>query len=255
MTNIFKMTLCAILISLPVYSSSYNFFHVTGEEIALPEQIVAYLLSILAMFVVGFFYKKSLVGLSDVDLVIPDSKVSVRSITESIGSYVVGLTRDVLGHEDYKRFTPFAVSVFLLIVGCNLIGLIPGFGAATSNINTTLALGVYSFLYYNIAGVKSVGIVNHLKHLAGPSIWLAPLIFAIEIISHCIRPLSLSLRLRYNIEVDHMVLSIFTDLTKLVVPVVFYVMGTFVCFLQGVVYTTLSLIYIKLSLGEHDHDH
>lgn len=88
----------------------------------------------------------------------------------------------------------------------------------------------------------------------GPVLWLAPLIFVIEIISHVIRPLTLALRLRFNMEGDHMVLAAFTDLTYVVIPVIFLFLGTFIAFIQAYVFTILSLVYVKLAIESHDHD-
>jgi F-type H+-transporting ATPase subunit a len=51
---------------------------------------------------------------------------------------------------------------------------------------------------------------------------------------------------------DHLVLEIFTDLTKLVIPVVFYALGAFVSLIQAFVFTLLSVIYVSLAIA-HEH--
>ena len=91
-----------------------------------------------------------------------------------------------------------------------------------------------------------------MKHFLGPVIWLGPLMLVIELISHAVRPVSLSVRLFGNITGDHMVLEVFTDLTKLVIPVIFLGLGLFVSFIQAFVFSLLSMIYIALAT-EHDH--
>jgi F-type H+-transporting ATPase subunit a len=53
---------------------------------------------------------------------------------------------------------------------------------------------------------------------------------------------------------DHIVLGIFTDLTKFVVPVVFYALGSFVCFMQAFVFTVLTMVYIFLAVDHGDED-
>jgi F-type H+-transporting ATPase subunit a len=74
-----------------------------------------------------------------------------------------------------------------------------------------------------------------------------------------VRPLSLGMRLFGNMTGDHLVLEIFTDLTKLVIPVVFYFLGAFVSLIQAFVFTLLSTVYVSLAMGhahdEHDHGH
>jgi F-type H+-transporting ATPase subunit a len=133
------------------------------------------------------------------------------------------------------------------------LGLIPGFSPATDNFNTTLALGIFVFLYYNYQGIKEQGLWGHIKHFMGPVWYLAILIFPIELISHAVRPLSLGLRLQGNMKGDHLVLSIFSGLVPYLVPIPFYVIGLFVCFMQAFVFTLLTMVYISLSTATHDH--
>ena len=80
-----------------------------------------------------------------------------------------------------------------------------------------------------------------------------------ELFSHGFRPVSLSLRLFGNLMGDHEVIGAFTDLTKLVVPVAFYLMGTLVSVIQAFVFMVLSMIYVALAVShghqeEHGHE-
>ena len=100
--------------------------------------------------------------------------------------------------------------------------------------------------------MREHGVGGHLKELLGPVVWIAPLMLVVELFSHAFRPISLGIRLFANMFADHEVVSIFTSLTKLVVPVLFYVLGAFVCVVQAFVFTMLSAIYISLSMA-HDH--
>jgi F-type H+-transporting ATPase subunit a len=77
----------------------------------------------------------------------------------------------------------------------------------------------------------------------------------LELIDNFLRPITLNLRLMMNMFADHLVLGIFTDLTKLVIPVVFLLLGTFVSVIQAVVFTLLSLVYVALAVGGHDDEH
>jgi len=83
-------------------------------------------------------------------------------------------------------------------------------------------------------------------------VWLYPLMFVVEIFSHLFRPVSLGIRLFANLFADHQVVEIFTNLTKIGVPVIFYVLGAFVSIVQAFVFTMLSAIYIALAVS-HDH--
>ena len=73
----------------------------------------------------------------------------------------------------------------------------------------------------------------------------------IELVSHIVRPISLGLRLKGNMMGDHAVLGVFLELVP-VVPIVFYFLGLFVCFMQAFVFTMLTMIYVSMAIS-HDH--
>ena len=79
------------------------------------------------------------------------------------------------------------------------------------------------------------------------------LIFPIEIISICIRPVSLALRLYGNMYGDHMVLGTFSGLVPVGVPVIFMLLGLLVAFVQAYVFIMLSMVYVSLATAHHDH--
>ena len=162
------------------------------------------------------------------------------------------LAESVIGHHS-ETYVPLMCSFFLFILLCNFIGMIPGFAPPTSNFNITLALGTVSFLAFNYWGFKKQG-VGYLKHFVGPIWWLAVLMVPLEIIGALVRPFSLGLRLFGNLFGDHLVLEIFTDLTRVVVPVVFYLLGTLVTVIQAFVFTLLSMIYIALAVSHHEEE-
>jgi F-type H+-transporting ATPase subunit a len=86
----------------------------------------------------------------------------------------------------------------------------------------------------------------------GPLLLLAPLMIVVELFSHLFRPASLAIRLYGNMFADHLLLGIFTDLTKLLIPVIFYLLGTFVSLVQALVFTLLTMVYVGLAIS-HDH--
>lgn len=187
---------------------------------------------------------------STTDVTVPAEGFSARNVAEVLVDFITNLSESVIGH-DGPRFVPLFASFFVFILGCNLIGLIPGFSPPTDNFNVTLALGVVSFVAYNYYGVQAHG-VAYLKQFVGPLLALAPLMIIVELFSHFFRPASLAMRLYGNMFADHLLLGIFTDLTKLLIPVIFYLLGTFVSFLQALVFTLLSMVYVALAIS-HDH--
>jgi F-type H+-transporting ATPase subunit a len=181
---------------------------------------------------------------------VPDGQPSARELFEVITTFVNEMVEGMIGQHG-RRYVPLLATMFTFILFANLIGLLPGFMPPTGNIGTTLGLGIVSFVAYNYYGFCEHGL-SYLKHFAGPVVWLAPLMAAVEVLSHVFRPVSLAIRLFGNMFADHLVLGIFTDLTKLVIPIAFYTLGAFVCVLQAFVFTVLSMVYIALAVA-HDH--
>jgi len=182
--------------------------------------------------------------------VVPDEGFSARNIGEVVTEFITNLSESVIGH-DGPKYVPLFGSLFVFILGSNLMGLIPGFTPPTDNFNVTLALGVVAFAAYNYYGLQAHGIA-YLKQFMGPLLLLAPLMIVVELFSHLFRPASLAIRLYGNMFADHLLLGIFTDLTKVLIPVIFYLLGTFVSLVQALVFTLLTMVYVGLAIS-HDH--
>jgi F-type H+-transporting ATPase subunit a len=182
--------------------------------------------------------------------IMPAGKISFKGIFETVITFIRGLCKTVMGSESVSMAPLFGALFFFLFFN-NLVGLLPGMTPATENINTGVAVGVFSFIIYNLFGFKEHG-VAYLKQFLGPVLWLAPLMLPIELISHMVRPVSLGLRLQGNMLGDHMVLGIFTELLPVPGAVIFYFLGFFVSFMQAFVFTMLSMIYVSMSTS-HDH--
>jgi len=185
---------------------------------------------------------------------VPDETLTLRNMAELFVGGMTSLSDGVLGTSG-RAYVPLFGSFFLFILVANLMGLVPGFSPPTSDFNITFGLGVASFLAYNAIGINSQGLVNYCKHFVGPIWWLGFLMVPLELIDNLVRPVSLSLRLFGNMTGDHLVLEIFTDLTKLVVPVVFYFLGAFVSLIQAFVFTLLTIIYVSLAVGHGGEGH
>jgi F-type H+-transporting ATPase subunit a len=182
--------------------------------------------------------------------VVPADRFSLKGFFELVTEFIAGLLDMVIG-EGGRKYLPMFASFFVFILVNNLVGVIPGMAPATENLNTTLAMGLFVFVTYNIFGLKENGI-GYLKHFLGPVIWLAPLMLVIELISHIVRPLSLGLRLANVLKGDHTVVGIFLDLVPIGLPIPFYLLGMFVAFVQAFVFTLLSMVYVALATA-HEH--
>jgi F-type H+-transporting ATPase subunit a len=133
----------------------------------------------------------------------------------------------------------------------NLIGIVPGLQAPTNYTAVTVGLAVVTFFYYNIMGFRELGF-GYLKQFMGPVAWLAWFMIPIELISHFVRPLSLSVRLYGNMFAGEQVTNVFLSMTFLVIPVIFMLLHIFVALVQTYVFTLLTTIYIG---GATSHEH
>ena len=138
------------------------------------------------------------------------------------------------------------------------------FMSPTASVNVTFALGIASFVYYNYVGISENGFLKHIGHLAGPklpllmAIFITPLIFSIELISNMIRPLTLGVRLFANLYADEQIYfqisNLYPPYTQILLPAALLVLAVFVAFVQTLVFTLLSSIYVSEVTHHHD-DH
>ena len=185
---------------------------------------------------------------------VPDAGVGPRNLMELVVEGILNFMGTILhSREQCVKHLPLVGTIFLYILGSNLLGLVPGFLPPSSSMSNNLAMALVVFLVFNYEGIKEHGLIGYAKTLAGPIPLLAPAIFAVETFSLLIRPLTLSVRLYINMFADHLLLGVFSDLTLgLVVPAALIGLGTFVAFVQAFVFMLLTVVYIALATS-HDH--
>lgn len=248
----------------PIWDKIFPYFGTTTEqalgeyspETAIPWYTVMFVIAcILTMFVIWIFKGK----LSEDD---PKSgQLTLEAGFLALRDMIVS----VVGEHGYKYF-PVVATFAVLVLISNLMGLFPLFMSPTANVNVTFALGITSFVYYNYVGIRENGFFNHLAHFAGPKLPLVmalvitPLIFAIELVSNMIRPITLGVRLFANMFADEQVSGQISNLappyTQFLLPVVLMPLAVFVAFVQTLVFTLLSMIYLsEVSHAPHEHAH
>jgi F-type H+-transporting ATPase subunit a len=224
----------------------------SGEPVhAVPHLFMSVFVFFLIIILAVRF--KSRVSASPDGGVVPERGFNARSFVETINGAALSLMKPVMGEEAARDFLPLIGSLAFFIFFANILGLVPGFLPATDALSTTAALATVVFLATHWYGIKKNG-MEHIKHMMGPVIWLAPLMFVIEVISHLARPLSLSLRLMGNMMGDHMVLVLFLGLIPFLVPIPILVLGIIVCTVQTLVFCLLSVVYIGMAIEDlHAH--
>ncbi len=234
-------------------SGGLDFYQMAANLVSLPARYVpafSALLSVPALFLLGFFYNKRVsLALKKGDIA-PAPRFSLTAFVELVLELVLGLAKDNCGR-NYRGFLPLLCALFFSVLFSNLSGLIPGFPPSTGNFSMNLSLGMFVFFAYNWAGVREHG-VAYIKQFMGPFLVLAPLLTIIELISHCSRPLSLAFRLTGNIFGDHLLLEIFSGILPALFPVLLLFFGLLVACVQSFVFTLLTAVYISMAVS-HDH--
>jgi len=178
---------------------------------------------------------------------------NVQQVFEVLITGLEDLIEDVVGHGFGKRFLPFIMGLAFFIFVGNIFGLFYFVQPPTANPNTTFALSITAFLFYNIIGIKDNGLFSYLKHFAGPLPLLAPLMVPIEIISHLARILSLALRLFGNIFGEHTATGIFFMMFPFLLPWPMMGLGIFGAFLQAFIFIMLTMAYLNGAVGAEEH--
>jgi F-type H+-transporting ATPase subunit a len=188
----------------------------------------------------------------------------VQAMAEMAYEFVAGMVRSAAG-EHGMRFFPMVFCLFIFILICNLVGLIPYSFTVTSHIIITAAMALLVFFTVVVVGIKEHGL--HFFKLFVPSgvpIYILPLVVAIEVISFLSRPLSHSVRLFANMLAGHITLNVFGGFVvmllgagavlKVVAILPFamtiglYALELLVAFLQAYVFTMLTCMYLNDAL-------
>lgn len=179
---------------------------------------------------------------------------------EAANGFVANMADEVVGHHASK-YVPYLVTLGMFILGCNLIGLIPGFESPTAVAIVPLGCALLTWFYYHYQGLRTNGLFGYLKRFMGPQdkempwimrLLLPILLFPIEIFSHLARVMSLTIRLYANMFAGEMVTLVFFSLVPLFVPVIFEGLHIGVSLVQTYIFVLLACVYLGEATGaEH----
>jgi len=234
-------------------------FHALEHYIHVSWVVQASLLSGALLLIAGVMVRRR-VATADGG-VVPDEGISIRNLIEVLVEWLAGMAEDRMGAE-WRRYFPIVGTMFFFILVSNLMGLVPGFDGATSDVNTTAAWAVISWLFYTAIGIakhKHVYLIKFLgpsffeKEIAGRHVHfrlLAPVFFVLEVPLDLARMLTLAIRLLANMFADHTVVGVWLTLVPIGVPALFMGLGLVIAFLQAFIFALLTMIYIGLALDE-----
>lgn len=178
----------------------------------------------------------------------------LQNFVEVVAEAMLKLSEETIGGHWGKAFFPLIATVFMYILVCNFMGLIPGFTSPTSNINMTASMAVPVFFATHFFGLRVHG-VHYIAHFLGPikslaALPLMALMFVIEVISHAARPLTLSVRLFGNMVAKHKLLLVLGVLVPQIVPTAILGLGVLVSVVQAFVFALLTTLYLAGAVEE-----
>lgn len=186
-----------------------------------------------------------------------DKPGALQHAFEGIEGFVHGQSHEIIGHH-VEPYIPFFAILFIFILICNLIGLIPGFESPTGVPVVPLGCAICAFIYYHTQGFKHAG-AKYLMHFFGPPmegmpliarILLAALMLPIELVSHFARLLSLTVRLWANIFAGDLITLVFFSMIPIGIPIIFSGLHIVVAILQAYVFMLLTIIYVSGAVAE-----
>jgi F-type H+-transporting ATPase subunit a len=213
----------------------------------IPNYLVMSLLIVLGYLVLGLLIRSRLSV---------ENPGKFQIVLEDLVSALAGLLDQSIGPKG-RQFLPLIGALGGFILVGNYLGLIPGFMAPTSNLNVTVGCAITTWVYYHVQGIRAQGLISYIKHFAGPPgvpVFVIPLMFLVEIISHLARVMSLSLRLFGNIFGEELVIAILGLLFAWLLPLPIMLLGLITGGLQAFIFVLLSIIYLQGAVVSEHHD-
>jgi F-type H+-transporting ATPase subunit a len=171
-----------------------------------------------------------------------------------------------LGGDRARPYVPWFAGLFVFIVACNWIGLVPPVGkvdalrAPTSDVNVTIGLALVSFTVFQVEGFRKLGVGGYVSKFfplyefkagVGAGV-IALFVGLIELLLEFIKPVTLSMRLFGNIYGGEVALGVVTGLTVGILPVALYGLEFLLNLVQALIFSVLSLMFILIATEGHE---
>jgi len=166
---------------------------------------------------------------------------------EALITFVLDQIRDVTRQEP-RRYLPFAGTLFLFILTCNVLPIVPGFEPPTGSLSTTAALALAVFFAVPAFGISKLGLRGYLRTYLEPT----PLMLPFTVLGEITRTLALAVRLFGNMMSNTMLVAILLLIAPLVFPMLMQGLGLLFGVVQAYIFTVLALVYIASGTSEAD---
>ena len=195
-----------------------------------------------------------------------------QNIIEFIIESLLGMMEKILGsREKAEKYFPLIATIFIMILVSNWMGILPGVGSVgfyehhghekifvpiarslASDLNFTLAIAIVTIIMVNIAGARALGFGTHLSKFFNFKSPIGFFLGILELFGEIAKIISFSFRLFGNVFAGEVLLIITGFLVPFVVPVPFLMLEIFVGFIQALVFSMLSLVFVSIAI-EHGH--
>ncbi len=199
----------------------------------------------------------------------------LEMVIEGLFNMVDGVTGN---RKQTYQFFPIVATIFIFIIISNWIGLVPGFGSigffetiesgaysnghavfvpllrsANSDLNTTLALAIVSVAVTQIFGIMALGILKYGKKFINFKSPVTFFVGILELVSETAKMISFSFRLFGNVFAGEILLVVIMTLAPFIAPLPFFALELFVGFIQALVFSMLTLVFLKMAVTAHEH--
>jgi F-type H+-transporting ATPase subunit a len=200
-----------------------------------------------------------------------------QNVLEIIVSGVLGLIESVTqDKEQARKFFPLIATIFLFVLISNWTGLLPGAGtvglphgegthatiipflrSTSADLNFTLALSLIAVLTIQFTSIAALGIVRYAKKffvspLRKPYV-IGTVVGVLELVSEVGKLISFTFRLFGNVFAGEVLLTVMLHLVPFLLPLPFLFLEVFVGFIQAVVFSMLTLVFLKTSTIPAEH--
>jgi F-type H+-transporting ATPase subunit a len=170
----------------------------------------------------------------------------LQVVAELIITTFYNLTRDALDDDLAKKYFPLICCLFMFLLLCNWLGVIPTLSEPTKDLNTPLGLGLMGFVIAHYAGIRAKGFKKYVNEYFQPMFFMAPL----NIIGEIAKVVSISFRLYGNIMGGAIIVLVVTHLVYSLIlpPFLMAFFSLFIGTIQAFVFTMLTLVYISVQI-------
>ncbi|MBM3256027.1 MAG: F0F1 ATP synthase subunit A [Candidatus Moranbacteria bacterium] len=195
-----------------------------------------------------------------------------QNLAEYVIETLLSFFEGVWGNkEKVQRFFAFLATFFIFILLCNWFGLIPGVGTVgiyeevhgkreflpllrslNSDLNATVAWAIISVITTQIAGIVFLGVGKHLGKFFNFKSPIDFFVGILELISEVSKIISFSFRLFGNVFAGEVLLMVMMFLVPYILPLPFFMLEMFVGLIQALVFTTLTLVFLKMATEAHE---